>query len=241
MKAIILAAGLGSRLNEITKDKPKALVDVNKVTMLERVIVNLKNQGVNRFLINIHYLGQEIIDFLAKNNNFGVSIIISDERNRILDTGGAILKARDFIAGSESVIVHNVDIISDININEIFDYHDKNNSLATLCIRKRKSDRGLLFNSNMQLVGWANTKKNKYKWVNNSINDYNIFAFSGIYMITPEFVELINQRGKFSIIETWLKLAKNNIISGYIDTSPMWHDLGTVEKIRAAEDREAMR
>ena len=190
MKAIILAAGLGSRLNEITKDKPKALVDVNKVTMLERVIVNLKNQGVNRFLINIHYLGQEIIDFLAKNNNFGVSIIISDERNRILDTGGAILKARDFIAGSESVIVHNVDIISDININEIFDYHDKNNSLATLCIRKRKSDRGLLFNSNMQLVGWANTKKNKYKWVNNSINDYNIFAFSGIYMITPEFVEL---------------------------------------------------
>lgn len=240
MKAIILAAGLGSRLKEITEDKPKALVEVNKVTMLERVIVNLKNQGVNRFLINIHYLGQTIIDFLAKNNNFGVNITISDERRQILDTGGAILKARDFIAGNESVIVHNVDIISDTNINDLFISHDKNNSLATLCIRKRKSDRGLLFNGNMQLVGWANMKKHEFKWVNRSIEDYNIFAYSGIYMITPDFVELITQSGKFSIIETWLKLAKNNIISGYIDTSPMWYDLGTAEKIKAAEDRETM-
>ena len=237
MKAIILAAGLGSRLKKLTIDKPKALIEVNGIAMLESVIMKLKNQGITEFLINIHYLGQNIIDFLSNNNNFGINITISDERKQILDTGGAILKARHFISGNEPVLVHNVDIISDVNINELLKYHNSNNCVATLCVRKRDSGRGLLFNKKMHLVGWTNIEKQEYKWVNKKLIDYNTFAFSGIYIIAPEFADLITQTGKFSIIDTWLEIAKKNTISGYVDTSIVWHDLGTVEKINIAEDK----
>jgi len=236
MKAIILAAGLGSRLKNITSNKPKALVEVNGKTMLELVIQNLKKQGVTDFLINIHHFGESIIEFLAINNNFGTNITISDERNQLLDTGGAILKAQNFILGNEPVLVHNVDIISDVNITDLLNYHKKNGSIATLCVRKRDSSRGLLFSKNMHLVGWTNIAKNEFKWVNKVYNNYSLFAFSGIYMISPRFVEEIKQSGKFSIIDTWLKVAKNNFISGFIDSSNTWHDLGTIEKINQAEN-----
>ena len=232
MKAIILAAGLGSRLKNITSNKPKALVEVNGKTMLELVIQNLKKQGVTNFLINIHHFGESIISYLSENNNFGVSITISDERNQLLDTGGAILKAQYFIEGKEPVLVHNVDIISDVKITDLLNYHTKTRSIATLCVRKRDSGRGLLFNENMHLVGWTNVAKHEFKWVIKTYDYYNLFAFSGIYIISPKFIEEIKQRGKFSIIDTWLQVAKNNSISGFIDSSDTWHDLGTIEKIR---------
>ncbi len=235
MKAIILAAGLGSRLKSITNNKPKALVEVNGIPMLEMVIQNLKGQGVHDFLINIHHFGQSIIDFLTKNNNFGVNITISDERNKLLDTGGAILKASDFIQGSEPILVHNVDIISSIKIDDLLNNHIANNSIATLCVRKRNSGRGLLFNDNMHLIGWTNIEKQEYKWVDNTFTDYSLFAFSGIYLISPDFTKQIKQKGKFSIIDTWLEIAKSNTITGFIDTSDIWHDLGTAHKINIAE------
>ena len=237
MKAIILAAGLGSRLKSITNNKPKALVEVNGIPMLEMVIQNLKNQGIHEFLINIHHFGQSIIDFLTKNNNFDVNITISDERNKLLDTGGAILKAHSFIQGGEPTLVHNVDIISSIKIDDLLNNHIEYNSIATLCVRKRNSGRGLLFNDNMHLLGWTNIEKQNYKWVNNTFNDYNIFAFSGIYLISPDFTKQIKQKGKFSIIDTWLEIAKNNTITGFIDTSDRWHDLGTADKINIVESR----
>jgi len=237
MKAIILAAGLGSRLNELTENKPKALIEVNGKTMLEGVIQNLKAQGVNDFLINIHYLGQSIIDYLNNNDNFGVNITISDEREQLLNTGGAILKAKNFIAGNEPVLVHNVDIVSYISIKDLLVYHNSSNSIATLCVRKRDSERGLLFNRSMQLVGWTNLENNEFKWVNKKQMNYYIFAFSGIYMIAPNFTDLINNTGSFSIIDAWLEIAINNLISGWVDSSPIWHDLGTIEKINAAENK----
>ena len=232
MKAIILAAGLGSRLKNITSNKPKALVEVNGIAMLELVIQNLKKQGITDFLINIHHFGESVINFLAINNNFGVNITISDERDQLLDTGGAILKAHSFIKGAESVLVHNVDIISDIRIADLLAYHTKSNSIATLCIRKRESGRGLLFNNEMHLVGWTNIEKQEFRWVNNVCRNYSIFAFSGIYIISPKFTEKMVQKGKFSIIDTWLNMSKNETISGFIDTTDVWHDLGTIEKIK---------
>jgi len=235
MKAIILAAGLGTRLGKLTADKPKALIEFNGKTMLETVIQNLKQQGINKFLINIHHHGQSIISYLNENDNFGVNITISDEREQLLDTGGAILKASDFIKGDEPVLVHNVDIVSTIDIQELLEYHKGSNSVATLCIRKRKSGRGLLFNNAMQLTGWTNVDLHEFKWVNDNHDDYNMYAYSGIYMIAQEFTDLITQTGKFSIIDTWLEIAKTNKISGYIDKSATWHDLGTIEKINIAE------
>lgn len=240
MKAIILAAGLGTRLKKITANKPKALVEVNGKTMLETVIQKLKKQGINDFLINIHHMGGEIIDYLDRNNNFDVNITISDERQQLLGTGGAILKARNFIKGNDPVLVHNVDIVSDVDVQDLLEYHNKSKSAATLCVRKRDSGRGLLFDNNMHLVGWTNVEKQEFKWVSNIQANYGMFAFSGIYMIAPIFVELIARTGKFSIIDAWLEMAKTNTISGYVDTSAIWHDLGTVEKIGIAEGVGAM-
>ncbi|NQU33951.1 MAG: NTP transferase domain-containing protein [Bacteroidetes bacterium] len=237
MKAIILAAGLGSRLKHVTHDKPKALVEVGGITMLESVILKLKSQGINELLINIHHFGQSIIDFLDTRNNFGVNITISDERDLLMDTGGAILKAKKFILGNEPVLVHNVDVISNVNIKELLALHTERKSMATLCVRRRDSQRGLLFNNNNLLIGWTNLGDKKYRWVNHSYTDYSLFAFSGIYLINPDFVDHITQTGVFSIIDTWLDIAKNHPISGYIDTSSIWHDLGTMDKICDAEKK----
>lgn len=236
MKAIILAAGLGSRLKELTSEKPKALIEVNGMTMLEIVIKKLSGIGITDFLVNIHHHGQKVIDYLLANDNFGMNITISDEREELLDTGGAILKATDFIKGHKPVLIHNVDIISDVDLNNLVESHNKNIGIATLCVRKRNSTRGLLFNDEMQLTGWTNIEKNEFKWVSNHRTPYEIYAFSGIYIIEPHFTDLITQTGKFSIINTWLEVAKNNKIYGYIDKSPRWHDLGTIEKIKNAEN-----
>ncbi len=235
MKAIILAAGLGTRLNEITKVVPKALVKVAGTTMLETVILKLSSQGITDFLVNIHHKGQDIIDFLIANDYFGLNIQISDERDQLLNTGGAILKARDFISGSEPVLIHNVDIVSDVNINELLEYHNFNNCIATLCVRKRDTNRYLLFDDDINLIGWTNQKTDSYKWVESQYDRFKKLAFSGIYLINPDFVNNINQRGELSIIDSWLDIAKRETILGYLDESDIWHDLGTIERIKNAE------
>jgi len=237
MKAIILAAGLGSRLNAITRETPKALVEVNGFTMLETVIRKLKDKGITEFLVNIHHFGQKIINFLDANNNFGVHISISDEREELLNTGGAILKARDFIHGKEDILIHNVDIFSDVNLLKMHNYHTEKNCMATLCIRKRDTKRYLLFDDYNNLNGWTNTATNEFKWVLEKPLQFHPFAFSGIYIINPEFVEKINQKGSFSIIDSWLEVAKHDIVKGFIDKSTIWHDLGTIERITEAEKK----
>lgn len=236
MKAIILAAGLGTRLKNITRETPKALVKVNGVTMLETVIKKLVLQGIKEFLVNIHHHGESIINFLKENNNFGVDITISDERQQLMNTGGAILKAKNFILGNESVLIHNVDILSDVNLYELQNYHENNNCMATLCVRKRDTNRYLLFDDNNNLIGWTNRSLNEYKWVSDKVKKYIPLAFSGIYLISPEFVNRITQKGGFSIIGSWLNIAQKDIIKGYIDKSAMWHDLGTVERLIEAEN-----
>ncbi|MAZ93977.1 MAG: hypothetical protein CMF58_06105 [Lentimicrobiaceae bacterium] len=242
MKAIILAAGMGSRLNQITNDMPKALVEVNHIPMLEITLNNLKNQGIKSFLINIHHKGEKVIDFLRSKNNFGVDIVISDERNRLLDTGGAILKAKSFIRGDEPTIVHNVDIISNININDLKACHLKNNNTATLCVRNRKTSRYLLFNDNMELTGWKNSTTGEFRWVDKDQKESTPLAFSGIYIISPSFADNLDMNDRFSIIEAWLQMGKKEKIMAYLDDSPNWFDLGTIERIKTAEkniiDRE---
>lgn len=236
MKAIILAAGLGSRLKSMTKNKPKALVEIAGVTMLEMVIQKLKSNGISEILINIHHKGQSIIDFLKSHNNFDINITISDERDELLNTGGAILKAKDFIAGNEPVLVHNVDIISDVNIQDLLIFHLHNKCLVSLCVRKRDTNRMLLFDSEKNLVGWLNNSTGEQKWVTKKPNDYQQLAYSGIYMISPDFPNKITQKGSFSIIDSWLEIAKTNTIKANIDYSDTWHDLGTMERIKNAEN-----
>lgn len=234
-KAIILAAGMGKRLGEITAGKPKALVEVNGKPMLQILIEKLKKEGISDFLINIHHYGEQLLDFLKTKDNFNVNISISDERNKLLDTGGAILKARNFIQGKDTVLVHNVDVLSDVDLEALYFEHKRFEATATLCVRKRESSRALLFDDKMSLVGWTNKLSKEFKWVNHAIEHYSEFAFSGIYMIAPEFVQKIEGPNKFSIIDAWLKMASESKIIGYEDNSETWFDLGTKDKIEKAE------
>ena len=235
MKAFILAAGLGSRLGDLTKNKPKALVQLNGQALLGRLIGHLKSQGFDHFLVNIHHYGHMVVDYLKNNHNFGVQIELSDERSLLLDTGGAILKARHFFEGNEPVLIHNVDIISEVNLKEMLSYHLKNNALATLCVRKRDTDRSLIFDDKMVLKGWKNKKTDEYKWVDTPLSNYLSLAYSGIYFANPGFPYQLTLTGKFSIIDGWLSLAEPGCIKGFLDNSEKWFDLGTKEKLQIAE------
>lgn len=235
MKAFILAAGIGSRLKSLTKDKPKALVEVNNEPMLKTLILKLKSWGISEIVINIHHKGEMIIEFLNYYNKFGIDIKVSDERDQLLDTGGALLKAKDLLAGNDQILVHNVDIINDINFTELESYHMSNNNIATLCVRKRDTSRYLLFDESLRLMGWKNKKTNEIKLVSDKPGNYNELAFSGVYIIKPEFIEMIKQSGSFSIIDTWLKIAENNRIMGYEEVGGKWFDLGTADRITNAQ------
>jgi NDP-sugar pyrophosphorylase family protein len=234
-KAFIPAAGLGTRLGDLSKSKPKALAEVDGIPMLELTIERLKKNGIRKFVVNVHHFGDEVIDFIKQRNNFGVDIQISDERSELLDTGGAILKAATFFDGNEPVLVHNVDVISEVDFKQLAEWHQQQNALVSLCVRKRKSGRALLFNDKMFLKGWANLEKNEFKWVNNPVEIFQSFAFSGIYLFNPDFAKKLPYKGKFSIIDAWLKMAKTENILGFHDQSSNWFDLGTTQKIKIAE------
>ncbi len=235
MKAFILAAGLGSRLAPLTNDRPKALVDVGGINMLERLIVRLKKAGITKIMINVHHHANLIIDFLQSKEWEGLTIEISDERNKLLDTGGAIKKAENFFKGDENILVHNVDIITEVDFAELQKKHIDSKSLVSLCVRNRESSRGLLFDSQDHLCGWTNNISNEFKWVNKKVENYSKKAYSGVYLASSTFAERIPLSGSFSIIDAWLEMAKTETISAFNDNSTNWFDLGTVERIYDAE------
>ena len=235
MKAMIFAAGKGTRLQPLTNNTPKALVELNGIPMLERVIVKLKQIGVSEIIINVHYLADQIINFLKSKNNFDIHIEISDEKGELLDTGGGLKKASHFFKTNEPFILHNVDIESNIDLNKMLDLHKSNKSIASLAVRERISSRYLLFNKRMELSGWQNIKTNQeiITKQNTSLSNY---AFSGIHIIDPKIFDFIDQDGKFSIINTYLDLSKTNKIMGYNHTSDYWFDIGNIDNLKKAED-----
>ncbi|PLX02266.1 MAG: hypothetical protein C0595_11440 [Marinilabiliales bacterium] len=235
MKAFILAAGLGSRLKPLTDELPKALVDVGGMSILERLINRLIGIGVTDILINVHHHSDLIKSFIEENKWPNINISISDESGQLLDTGGAIVHAKDFFTGSENILIHNVDILSDINFQLLEKFHNNNNNLVTLCVRDRNTSRKLIFNLENQLIGWTNTSTNQFKWVNNSTTEFHrTLAYSGIYIASPEFASKITAKGKFSIIDTWLELAKKEKIFAYEDNDSNWFDLGSIDRIEKA-------
>ncbi|MGB1243748.1 MAG: sugar phosphate nucleotidyltransferase, partial [Chitinophagales bacterium] len=159
MKAMIFAAGLGTRLRPLTNDKPKALVEVNGKPLLEIVILQLKRYGFRDIVVNVHYFAKQIIRFLEAKNNFGIHIQISDESDLLLETGGGLQKAKHFLCSDdEPFLVHNVDILSDINLKALYQSHLEGSPLATLVVRNRKTSRYLLFDETNRLCGWKNVK-----------------------------------------------------------------------------------
>ncbi len=235
MKAMIFAAGLGTRLKPITDKIPKALVSVGGIPILELVIKKLQKEGFDEFIINVHYFSEQIVDFLKKNNNFGSIIHISDETQKLLDTGGGLLNAEKFLSGTEDFLICNVDILTDIDIKTLFDTHRKNNALATLAMTKRESTRRLVFDSQNRLCYWENTKTGEIKPAKSPIGDTIHSAFAGIQVISPKIFDKINLKGKFSIIDLYLQLANDNKICSAEFEPKYWFDIGSVEKLKKAE------
>jgi len=235
MKAMLFAAGLGTRLKPLTDSKPKALVEIGSMTLLERCIRQLKQNYVSDITINVHHFAEQIQSFLKKHENFGLTIHISDESEHLLDTGGGILKAKEFLTGDEPVLLINVDVLTNLNFQDLLNFHSSSGSLATLVVRSRKTSRYLLFNE-AQLAGWKNAKTGELKISRpDLIDEAKEFAFSGIHMINPGLLNRITEKGKFSIIDLYLRLAKTEKISAFVDQKSVWMDLGKVEEIRQAE------
>jgi NDP-sugar pyrophosphorylase family protein len=194
MKAMIFAAGLGTRLKPVTDQLPKALVQVGGKTMLQHMIEKLVKAGYTEFVINIHHFPDKIRKFLDENENFGLRIHISDESETLLDTGGGLSKAAIWLMGDESFLVHNVDILCDLDLNLLRDYHMAKKSLVTLVVRNRPTNRYLLFNDMSRLIGWTDKSTNEIKQAvpfqpENAIP----LAFSGIQMVNPELFSLYHR------------------------------------------------
>lgn len=231
-KALLFAAGLGTRLKPFTDNHPKALAVVNGKTLLERNIEYLKSFGIKEFVINVHHFSDQILDFLQSKNNFEVLIHISDESDEVLETGGGLVKARKFLE-NETFLVMNVDILTDLNLHHLLDFHAQHRPLVTLAVSNRKSSRKLLFENDMWLKGWRNISTGEE--ILESDQELKELAFSGIHIIEPELFDLLPSGGKFSIMTSYMELMKSEIIMGYDHSGGKLVDVGRPESILEAE------
>jgi NDP-sugar pyrophosphorylase family protein len=248
MKAMILAAGLGTRLRPLTNDRPKALVELNNRTLLEITLSRLKSFGVTEAIINVHHHAQMVVDYLKTKNNFNMRLEISREDDQLLDTGGGLKKAAWFFQEDPALLdqpflLHNVDVISTINLAAMLQFHKQNQALATLAVQARQSSRQLLFNDQLQLSGRADshsplaTNHSPLPQFKN-LPPLHPAAFSGIHIISPRLLPQLTETGPFSIIDSYLRLSSQGqkILAFRHDTS-YWRDLGKpADLAQAAQD-----
>lgn len=235
-QCMIFAAGLGTRLKPITDTMPKALVPVADKPLLEHLLQKIKNAGFERVIINVHHFSEQIVDFVAK-NDFGMEICISDESEQLLETGGGIKKAEKWMDISAPCLVHNVDILSNLDIEKLYNYHNTSR-LATVLVSQRTTNRYLLFNNKNRLVGWTNTATGEVKTPYESLNlaACKRLAFAGIHVISPQIFELMKAwNGKFSIIDFYLSVAKTHEIIGYEAKNLELFDVGKIGSLHEAE------
>ena len=230
MKAMILAAGLGTRLRPLTNDRPKALVEVGGRTMLEITLSRLRAFGIREVIINIHYFADMIVEYLKKNDNFGMHIEISRE-NVLLDTGGGLKKAADFFLKDQRdretpFVLHNVDVISTLDLSRMAEFHRKSQALATLAVQDRETSRYLLFDERHQLCGRRTGRDQEEELVGSS-KPAEALAFSGIHIISPRIFDLMLENGIFSIVTAYLRLAAHGEkILAFRADDYYWRDLG---------------
>lgn len=238
MKALIFAAGLGTRLKPLTDTMPKALVPINGKPLLELVLRKLIASGFDEIIINVHHFADQIIDFVKQNNSFGVRIEISDERDALLETGGGIKKASWFFDDGEPFLVHNVDILSNIDLKELYDYHLSHNGIATVVVSNRDTARYLLFDSNLRLNGWTNIKTEEVRSPFETLDTSSCqrLAFSGIHVISPKVFDLMSSwNGKFSVIDFYLDIAAKETIKGFVPENLNMIDVGKIDSLHDAE------
>lgn len=232
MKAMIFAAGLGTRLRPLTNDRPKALVVFRDKPLLEHTINKLKTVGVDHVIVNVHHFADKVIDFLLS-KDFGVKISISDESEELLDTGGGLRKAHELL-GDEPFFVHNVDILSDIDLSLMLDAHKQNNAAATIAVRKTQSNRYFLQNKDLQLCGWGNKDANE-QIISRPSKELEEISFTGIHILSGAIFKYIKPEGAISIIDAYLKAAREETIHCFACDDNEWMDVGTPEMLKQAE------
>lgn len=237
MRAMVLAAGLGTRLRPLTDHRPKALVEVGGRTLLEIALARLSSFGIREVIVNVHHFADMVVDYLKNNNNFGMRIEISREEV-LLDTGGGLKKAAWFFLeegnAAEPFLLHNVDVLSTIDFRRMAEVHKQNQALATLAVQKRETSRYLLFDEENQLCGRRAGRGQEPEIVRPS-KETHALAFSGVHVISPRLLPMITDDGVFSIINTYLRLSsqEEKIIAFRADKY-YWRDLGKPENVAAA-------
>jgi NDP-sugar pyrophosphorylase family protein len=237
MKAMILAAGIGTRLRPLTDEIPKALLDVGGAPMIEQVIRRLKSTGVTELVVNLFHLGDRIVEFLASKGDFGLHIEFTREAE-LLDTGGGLKNAAWFFDDNRPFFLHNVDVLSDIDLEALLRFHRKAGALATLAVQSRPSARELLFDRDGRLRGRESPEG--VEWSQGPVTDAEPLAFTGIHVIDPAIFPRMTETGAFSIIRTYLRLAgEGERIVAYRADGRYWQDIGSPEKLEQARKRAA--
>jgi NDP-sugar pyrophosphorylase family protein len=235
MKALILAAGFGTRLKPFTDHWPKALAFVGNVTLLEHNLTTLAAQGVEEFIVNVHHKADMLEAFLQRHKNFGLRITISDEREQLLDTGGGLKRTAWFFDDGKPFLIYNVDVVTSLNVQRIYAQHLHSNALATLAVSYRSASRYFLFDAGHRLHGWRNVKTGEERRPLASTERLTPLAFGGIHVVNPEIFSHLNNFGdKFSITDAYLTLAPSHCIAGYDMQGEKWIDAGTPERLKEA-------
>lgn len=242
MKAMILAAGLGTRLKPFTDKHPKALAMVNGKSLLQRNVEYLQAFGIKELIVNVHHFADQIIQAVEENNGWGSAITISDESDEVLETGGGLLRAADFFKEEKKWLVMNADILTNLPLDqmiaadEAFEANGDGDIVATLAVTNRLSSRNLIFNAAGTLCGWKNNATGEEKWAN-PLKDPNTAvpkAFSGIQIIHNNFFDVLTQQGKFSLIDAYLKIAQHYPIHYFDHSDGLLLDVGKPESLEKA-------
>jgi mannose-1-phosphate guanylyltransferase len=241
MKAMILAAGLGTRLRPLTDDHPKALVEIEGRTLLEIALTHLRAFGIREVIVNVHHFADLVVKYLKAKQNFGMRIEVSRE-DVLLDTGGGLKRAAWFFledSGDEPFLLHNVDVLSTIDLAAMVRYHVANQALATLAMQQRSSSRYLLFDDQLQLCGRRFEREDSTELARQA-QPLQALAFSGVHVISPRLLTLLAEDRVFSIIDAYLRLAgRGEQLIAYRADESYWRDLGTIDSLKqAAADME---
>jgi NDP-sugar pyrophosphorylase family protein len=240
MKAMILAAGVGSRLRPLTETCPKALIDINGAPVLEIVVKRLIKAGCAEIIINVFHLADMIVDFLRAKKNFGIRIEISRE-TELLDTGGGLKKAAAFFDDGQAFFLHNVDVLSNIDLKEMYRYHVEKEALATLAVQSRQTGRYFLFDENDRLSGWESVAENQKMLARTPQGNVARLAFNGIHLISPEIFSKMNETGVFSINQTYLRLAgEGEKILAFHTDEYFWRDIGRLKSLEEIRQEAGM-
>lgn len=237
MNAMIFAAGLGTRLAPITNNIPKALVEVHGKPLIWYAVKNVVSSGAVRIVINVYHFASQVKKYVQQlREEFSeVEFLISDESNQLMDTGGGLLYAKNLFLPDQPILIHNADVLTNVDLLKMLNFHNSNNALATLMVQDRTTNRFLLFNAKNHLCGWENTKTNE-KIISRELDKIWRFAFDGVQIVNYNILSLLGDIRPFSITKAYLDLAVNNHILGWSEWEGQWFDVGTPQKYSVASE-----